>query len=60
MCWPAERGLPRIEDADRATIHFLVLVSVAEPSRPRLVLTDKERDEIATAGVRTFLHGYLG
>ena len=56
----ADRGLLRIEDADGAASHFLLLVSATGTSRPRPALSEKERDEFAVTGVRAFLHGYLG
>lgn len=54
----AERGLLHITDPDRATIHFMLLVSVYEPSYRALVPTREQQVEMVTAGVRAFLHGY--
>lgn len=54
----AERGLLRIADPDRATVHFLLLISVYEPSHQAKVPTDTELTEMVTAGVHAFIHGY--
>ncbi|MDQ3662394.1 MAG: TetR/AcrR family transcriptional regulator [Actinomycetota bacterium] len=56
----AERGLLRIEDPDRAALHFAQLISVTNPSYRGAVAPEEEVAEIVTSGVRAFLHGYLG
>ncbi|WP_329085702.1 MULTISPECIES: TetR/AcrR family transcriptional regulator [unclassified Streptosporangium] len=55
----ADRGLLRVDDPDRAAIHFMLLISVANPSYQGAVLEEREIDEMVTSGVRAFLHGYL-
>lgn len=54
-----DRGLLRIDDADRAARHLMLLVSVANPSYRATVHTADEVAEMVTAGVHAFLHGYL-
>lgn len=54
----AERGLLRIADPDRATVHLLLLISVYEPSYRALVPNRAQLTEMVTAGVRAFLRGY--
>lgn len=56
----AERGLLRIDDPDRAALHFAQLVSVTNPSYRGAVAPEKEIAEIVTSGVGAFLRGYLG
>jgi AcrR family transcriptional regulator len=55
----AERGLLRIDNADRAATHFSCLMSVTNPTRPDALTPDDEIIEIVTTGVRAFLYGYL-
>lgn len=55
----ADRGLLRIDDADRAALHFALLVSGANPSYRGAVRTEEEIAETVSSGVRAFLHGYL-
>ena len=54
----AERGLLHIEDADRAAVHFQLLISVYEPSFRALSPDEDQLTGMVTAGVRAFLHGY--
>jgi hypothetical protein len=54
----ADRGLLRIDDPERAALHLMLLVSSSNPSYGRDVPSEQEIDEMVTAGVRTFLHGY--
>lgn len=53
-----ESGLLRIEDPDRAAVHFQLLISVYEPSFRALTPTSEQLTEMVTAGVRAFLYGY--
>lgn len=56
----AEQGLLRIDDPDRAAVHFMLLVQGAIPFHHGIGATrEAEIDEIVTSGVRAFLHGYL-
>ncbi|MDQ3223886.1 MAG: TetR/AcrR family transcriptional regulator [Gemmatimonadota bacterium] len=56
----AEQGLLRIEDPDRAAVHFMLLVQGAIPFHHGIGATrEAEIDEIVTSGVRAFLHGYI-
>ena len=56
----ADRGLLRIDDPDRAAVHFMLLVQGAVPFHHGLGATrETEVTEIVTAGVHAFLHGYL-
>ncbi len=56
----AEQGLLRIDDPDRAAVHFMLLVQGAIPFHHGISATrEAEITEIVTAGVRAFLHGYL-
>ncbi|WP_424532939.1 TetR/AcrR family transcriptional regulator C-terminal domain-containing protein [Sphaerisporangium viridialbum] len=55
----ADRGLLRAENPDRAAVHLMLLISVANPSYLGAVPGEKEIDEMVTSGVRAFLHGYL-
>lgn len=55
----AEQGLLRIEDPEWAALHFMLLISVANPSYRAVTLTEREIDEMVTAGVRAFLYGHL-
>ncbi|WP_035303537.1 TetR/AcrR family transcriptional regulator [Actinokineospora inagensis] len=52
----AERGLLDIGDPRRAAVHFMLLVSVDNPST-RTPL-DADHDALVRAGVRAFLYGY--
>jgi hypothetical protein len=54
----AERGLLRIDDADLAAVHLMLLISTAAPSPHGSPRTEQEITELVTAGVRTFLHGH--
>lgn len=58
MAQLAHRGLLRVDDPDRAALHFTVLVSVSNPSYRRGALSDAELDQTVRAGVRAFLHGH--
>lgn len=53
----AEADLLRVDDAERAAVHFARLVS-ATPDPPRTLTTERGRKDWITAGVRAFLHGY--
>ena len=54
----ADREQLRLDDAGRAAIHFLRLISI-EPRLPDgSIPDDHEVREAVTAGVRVFLHGY--
>jgi AcrR family transcriptional regulator len=56
----AGRGLLRIDDPQRAAVHFMVLVQGAIPYQHGLAaLDDADVSDVVTAGVRAFLHGYL-
>ncbi len=56
----ADRGLLRVDDPDRAAVHFMLLVQGAIPFHHGLGATcESEIDEIVAAGVHAFLHGYL-
>ncbi|HEY8718529.1 TetR/AcrR family transcriptional regulator [Pengzhenrongella sp.] len=59
----ADEGRLAIGDADRAATHFVLLVGSELTSRSyfgAIPFEESEVTEIVTAGVRTFLHGYLG
>jgi AcrR family transcriptional regulator len=58
----ADKGLLRIDDPDRATSHFVVLAATEVVNRSyhgAVPIDEEEVNEIATAGVLAFLHGYL-
>jgi AcrR family transcriptional regulator len=55
----AEQGLLHVEDPQRAAVHFLLLISVANPSFGSPPPSDEELAGVVTSGVRAFLHGYL-
>ncbi|WP_434596996.1 TetR/AcrR family transcriptional regulator C-terminal domain-containing protein [Streptomyces sp. A5-4] len=55
----ADRGLSRIDDAERAARHFGLLVTVSNPSRAHAGISEEEAAEMVTSGVRVFLHGYV-
>ncbi|MBA2518217.1 MAG: TetR/AcrR family transcriptional regulator [Chloroflexia bacterium] len=55
----ANRGLLRIDDPDRAALHFAQLISIPNPAY-RGTLSAEEIAEVVSAGVRVFLHGYVG
>ncbi|MGA8114482.1 MAG: TetR/AcrR family transcriptional regulator [Actinocatenispora sp.] len=58
----ADRGLLHIDDADRAATHFVLLAASEVTSRTyhgAVPMPTDEIAEIATAGVRAFLRGYL-
>ena len=56
----ADRGMLRIDDPDRAAVHFMLLVQGAVPFHHGIGATrEAEIDEIVTSGVHAFLHGYL-
>jgi AcrR family transcriptional regulator len=58
----ADRGLLHIADADQAAIHFVLLAAAEVTNRTQYgaaPLPQHEVDQIATAGVRAFLRGYL-
>jgi AcrR family transcriptional regulator len=54
----ADAGQLRIDDAERAAVHFTQLVSVTNPSYRGAVPPVPEIAESVAAGVRAFLHGY--
>lgn len=54
----ADRGLLRVEDADRSALHLSVLVSAHNPSYAGAGLGPDEVEAMVRAGVRTFLHGH--
>lgn len=54
----AGQGLLRVEDPDWAAIHFVRLTTGGRRVLPATALTQQEITEMATAGVRAFLHGY--
>jgi AcrR family transcriptional regulator len=53
----ADQGLLRIEDAERAALHFSLLISGANPSYRGEVRRDTA--ETVRAGVHAFLYGHL-
>ncbi len=58
----ADHGLLHINDPGRAATHFVLLAATETTNRSyhgAIPLDDQEVTEIATAGVRAFLHGYL-
>ena len=55
----ADRGLLRLDDPERAALHFGLLVSVTNPSYRHAAPSEEEAAEMVVAGVRTFLHGHL-
>ena len=56
----AEQGLLRIDDPDRAAVHFMLLVQGAIPFHHGIGATrEAEIAGIVTSGVHAFLHGYL-
>lgn len=58
----ADRGLLAVDDADRAASHLVLLTSTEIVNRSyhgARPLPDNEVTDIVTAGIRTFLHGYL-
>jgi len=55
----AARGLLRIDDAELAALHLMLLISTANPSYPGAPVSDEEITRMVTAGVRAFLHGHL-
>lgn len=55
-----ERGLLRVDDSERAAVHFMLLVQGAIPFHRGLHITlEDEITRIVTSGVRTFLYGHL-
>jgi AcrR family transcriptional regulator len=54
----ADHGLLRIDDPDRAALHFSQLVSLTDPAAGRTARTDAEITDIVTSAVRAFLNGY--
>jgi AcrR family transcriptional regulator len=56
----ADLGLLRIDDPDRAALHFSQLVSLTDPAGGRTARTDAEITDLVTSGVRAFLDGYRG
>jgi MFS family permease len=54
-----DRGLLRVDDSDRAAIHLLRLIGPPTPPYLAVTPSDKEIEQIVTAGVRAFLYGYL-
>ncbi len=58
----ADKGLLRLDDADQAAMHFVLLAATEVTNRSyygAIPLDETEVTSIATAGVRAFLHGYL-
>lgn len=55
----ADHGLLRVDDPDRAALHFMLLISASRPFYHAVSLTEKEIAESVTAGVRTFLYGHV-
>jgi AcrR family transcriptional regulator len=53
-----DRGLLRIDDPERAALHFMLLISGTDALRVRARPRGANRDVVA-AGVRAFLFGYL-
>ncbi|MFF8608944.1 TetR/AcrR family transcriptional regulator [Streptomyces sp. NPDC015346] len=56
----ADRGLLKVRDADRAALHFGLLISVADPAFTASEPTPEEIEATVVSGVHAFLHGYLG
>ncbi|WP_328994594.1 TetR/AcrR family transcriptional regulator [Kribbella sp. NBC_01245] len=52
-------GLLKIDDPERAALHFGVLIFPDGPPRRRTTRTEAEIVDSVRAGVRTFLHGHL-
>jgi AcrR family transcriptional regulator len=58
----SERGLLRVGDPERAAFHLSLLAAAEVDNRSyhgAIPIPDAEITELATAGVRVFLHGYL-
>ncbi|WP_345639359.1 TetR/AcrR family transcriptional regulator [Rugosimonospora acidiphila] len=58
-----ERGLLRLDDPERAAVHFAVLTAAEVTARTyhgALPLPEAEIHRLADSGVRAFLHGYAG
>jgi hypothetical protein len=56
----AEQSLLRVDDPDRAAVHFMLLVQGAIPFHHGIgAISEEEIEEIVTSGVRAFLNGYL-
>ncbi len=55
----ADSGLLRVEDPDRAALHFSVLISPPNPSFRGSTAVDEGIDDNVVSGVHAFLHGYL-
>lgn len=53
------RGLLRVDDAEQAAFHLMMLVSVVNPTYIGAAPTQQEITKIVTSGVKVFLHGYL-
>ena len=51
--------LRRLDDAERAALHLMRLISVADPAYHRVTRSEQEVEELISAGVRVFLHGYI-
>ncbi|WP_119728297.1 TetR/AcrR family transcriptional regulator [Thermomonospora amylolytica] len=54
----ADRGLLRVTDPDRSALHLMLLIGIDNPSLRFVPLTEREIEEMVTAGVRTFLYGH--
>jgi AcrR family transcriptional regulator len=54
----ADTGLLRLDDPDRAALHFSQLVSISDPAHGRTARTDDEIADSVTSAVRAFLYGY--
>ncbi|PSK96000.1 TetR family transcriptional regulator [Murinocardiopsis flavida] len=55
----ADQGILAIDDAERAALHLMALVSAETHTRPYADPTEAETAATVTAGVRAFLHGHL-
>jgi len=57
----AAQGLLRIEDPQRAALHFALLIAAPDPSyRAGAARDAQDIAEVVAAGVRAFLYGYRG
>ncbi|WP_419995236.1 TetR/AcrR family transcriptional regulator [Streptomyces boninensis] len=54
----ADRGLLRITDPERASLHLALLTSPTSPSFRVQKVTDQQLTDAVRQGVRAFLHGY--
>jgi hypothetical protein len=56
----ADRGLLRIDDAERAALHLALLVSAANVPPGIQAPSTREITAMVKSGVQAFLHGYGG